>query len=73
MTVASYGARLRESYVILSAEERRNKISSALAAIRVKPDPALLETLVYLTEYPTPVTGSFDPRFLECRGHCPAG
>jgi len=65
VTVASYGARLRESYVILSAEERRNKISSALAAIRVKPDPALLETLVYLTEYPTPVTGSFDPRFLE--------
>jgi len=65
VTAADYAQRLRESYVILSAEERRNKISSALAAIRVKPDPALLETLVYLTEYPTPVTGSFDPRFLE--------
>jgi glycyl-tRNA synthetase beta chain len=32
--------------------------------VRVKPDPALLETLVYLTEYPTAITGSFDPEFL---------
>ena len=31
----------------------------------MKPDAALLETLVYLTEYPTPITGSFDPQFLE--------
>jgi glycyl-tRNA synthetase beta chain len=65
VTTADYVERLRENYVILSAEERRGRISNALAAIRVKPDPALLETLVYLTEYPTPVTGSFDPRFLE--------
>ena len=36
-----------------------------LAGVRVKPDAALLETLVYLTEYPTPITGSFDPQFLE--------
>ncbi len=31
----------------------------------MKPDPSLLETLVYLTEYPTPILGEFDPRFLE--------
>jgi glycyl-tRNA synthetase beta chain len=30
----------------------------------VKPDHALLDTLVYLTEYPTPITGSFDEQFL---------
>ena len=30
----------------------------------MKPDPALLETLVYLTEYPTPIVGGFDPQFL---------
>jgi glycyl-tRNA synthetase beta chain len=36
-----------------------------LAGVRIKPDPALLETLVYLTEYPTPIVGSFDPQFLE--------
>jgi glycyl-tRNA synthetase beta chain len=65
VTTADYAQRLRENYVILSAEERRGRILNALAGIRVKPDPALLETLVYLTEYPTPVTGSFDPRFLE--------
>jgi glycyl-tRNA synthetase beta chain len=65
VTTADFQQRLRDHYVILSAEERRGRISTALAAIRVKRDPALLETLVYLTEYPTPVTGSFDPRFLE--------
>jgi len=31
---------------------------------RLKPDPALLETLIYLTEYPTPILGEFDPQFL---------
>jgi glycyl-tRNA synthetase beta chain len=36
-----------------------------MAGVRVKPDAALLETLVYLTEYPTPITGSFDEQFLE--------
>jgi glycyl-tRNA synthetase beta chain len=51
--------------VILSAEERRNKISNELAGVLVKPDNALLETLVYLTEFPTPITGSFDAQFLE--------
>ncbi len=51
--------------MILSAEERRKKIRGELAGVRVKPDPALLETLVYITEYPTAITGSFDPQFLE--------
>jgi len=65
VTVADYEQRLRDNYVILSAEERRNKISRELAAVRIKKDPALLETLVYITEYPTPITGSFDPQFLD--------
>ena len=70
VTHANYVERLRGHYVILSAEERRVRIQEQLAALRVKPDrvkpdPALLETLVYLTEYPTPITGSFDPQFLE--------
>jgi len=33
--------------------------------VKVKPDPALLETLVYITEYPTPILGGFDPEFLK--------
>jgi glycyl-tRNA synthetase beta chain len=65
VTTADYEQRLRDHYVILSAQERRNKISNELVGVRVKPDNALLETLVYLTEYPTPITGSFDPHFLE--------
>ena len=65
VTIADYEQRLRDHHVILSAEERRHKIRTELAAVRVKPDAALLETLVYLTEYPTPTTGSFDPQFLD--------
>jgi len=64
VTTADYEQRLRENYVILSAEARRHKIRQELAGVRVKPDPALVETLVYLTEYPTAITGSFDAEFL---------
>jgi glycyl-tRNA synthetase beta chain len=65
ITTADYEQRLRDHFVILSAGARREKIQSELAGLRIKPDAALLETLVYLTEYPTPITGSFDPEFLE--------
>jgi glycyl-tRNA synthetase beta chain len=63
----TYEQTLRANFVILSAAERRNKIESEIAAfdVRLKPDPALLETLVYLTEYPTPILGEFDPQFLD--------
>ena len=64
ITAADYEQRLRDHYVILSAEQRREKIRRELAGIPVKADPALLETLVYITEYPTPITGNFDPQFL---------
>lgn len=67
VTIADYEARLRENYVILSAAERRRRIDEGIAALGVKinPDPALLETLTYLTEYPTPILGGFDAAFLE--------
>jgi glycyl-tRNA synthetase beta chain len=70
VTHSNYVERLHDHYVILSAEERRVRIQDHLAALgiesgRVKLDPTLLETLVYLTEYPTPIAGSFDPQFLE--------
>ena len=64
VTVADYEQRLRDHYVILSAEERRTKIQRELKDVATKRDAALLETLVYLTEYPTAITGSFDPEFL---------
>ena len=65
VTIEDYEKRLRDHYVILSAEERRAKDPKELAGVRVKMDPALLETLVYITEYPTPISGSFDAQFLE--------
>jgi glycyl-tRNA synthetase beta chain len=63
VTCADYEQRLRENCVILSADERRERILQGLAGAKV--DAALLETLVYLTEYPTAIEGSFDPAFLE--------
>ena len=65
VTTTDYEQRLRDHYVILSAEERRSRIRDGFAANRVKSDAALLETLVYLTEYPTPISGEFDRQFLE--------
>jgi len=38
VTTADYEQRLRENYVILKAEERRQKIHNELAQVRVKPD-----------------------------------
>jgi glycyl-tRNA synthetase beta chain len=64
ITTADYEQRLRDHFVILSAEQRREKIRSELAGTPVKADPALLETLVYITEYPTAITGNFDSQFL---------
>jgi glycyl-tRNA synthetase beta chain len=65
VTTADYEQRLGDHGVVLSAQERRNRIRAGLAGIRIKPDDKLLETLVYLTECPMPIQGSFDPRFLE--------
>jgi glycyl-tRNA synthetase beta chain len=62
---ADYEQRLRDHYVILSAEQRRAKIRKELTGVPVKMDAALLETLVYITEYPTAITGNFDAQFLE--------
>jgi len=64
VTTADYEQRLRDHYVILSAEQRREKIRHELACVAVKVDAALLETLVYITEYPTAIAGAFDSQFL---------
>ena len=61
VTTADYEQRLSDHGVVLSAEERRNRIRQGMAGIRIKPDDALLETLVYLTECPMPIQGSLRP------------
>ena len=62
---------LGPSGVILSADERRAKIEREIdgliagKGLRVKPDPDLLHTLVYITEFPTPILGSFEEQYLR--------
>ncbi|HLY15782.1 MAG TPA: glycine--tRNA ligase subunit beta [Bryobacteraceae bacterium] len=65
VSVGTYEQTLRDSFVILSAGERRNRINEGIRNFGVRADPSLLETLVNLTEYPTPIAGDFDPQFLE--------
>ncbi len=64
VTVASYREVLRENFVIVSAKERQQRIEAGLSP-QVHHDPELLKTLVYLTEFPTTIHGSFDPSYLE--------
>ena len=71
VTVENFDDQLKANGVILAAEARRTKIETEIAALiegkalRVKPDPDLLHTLVYITEFPTPILGSFDPEYLK--------
>jgi glycyl-tRNA synthetase beta chain len=62
--ISNYVKILRDNFVIVSAEERRARIEAGLAS-NVQKDEELLKTLVYLTEFPTPIRGSFDPAYLE--------
>jgi len=69
---ADYRAKLAENCVVLAAIERRGRIGEGIRAL-VPPDgpssvvanPQLLNTLTYLTEYPTVISGEFDPTFLS--------
>ncbi len=62
--ISSYADILRANYVIVAADERKARIEKALGA-DVQKDEELLKTLVYLTEFPTPIRGSFDQSYLE--------
>jgi len=62
--------KLKANSVLVSAGERRARIESGIQAFmpagkRVRFNPRLLEILVNITEYPTPVLGSFDKSYLE--------
>ena len=62
VTIENYEQRLRENFVILSHQERKQRIQ---AAIGNASDDDLLGTLVYLTEYPSVIAGSFDKEYLK--------
>ncbi len=65
-----YEAKLKSNFVIARPEARRKKIESEIAAfekrkgMRAHEDKALLELVTYLNEYPTVISGDFDPAFL---------
>ncbi len=66
VTYENFEQQLRANFVILSADERRKRIQAV--PTKYKPDEDLLDVLVNLTEWPTPITGNFDPSFLDLPG-----
>jgi glycyl-tRNA synthetase beta chain len=71
VSVSNYEAKLAADKVLVRAAERRQRIEIGIAQLldgkpfAIKPDPALLDTLVYLTEWPTPILGSFSESYLS--------
>jgi glycyl-tRNA synthetase beta chain len=69
--VGSYFCRLDKHGVILYQDERRKQILENIKKIetenglKVEIDNDLLEEIVTITEYPTPLLGTFDEKFLE--------
>jgi glycyl-tRNA synthetase beta chain len=71
ISIETYRDRLKDNGVLLSSEVRRLKILAEVDALlqvhklQLKEDPELLDTLTFITEYPTAILGSFDPAYLE--------
>jgi glycyl-tRNA synthetase beta chain len=67
---SNYEERLEKNGVILSAEKRRKRIQDGIrkllrgTGLSLIPDDDLLNDIVYLTEFPTPILGGFDEKFL---------
>lgn len=69
-SVEEYRSGLRSNAVLLSAEERASKIVAEAETLlppgsRLRRNERLLQTLVFETEYPTAVLGSFDKSYLD--------
>jgi len=68
---ANYEERLEKNGVLLSAAKRRKRITDGIKKVlkgkglTLIPDESLLDDLVYLTEFPTPILGTFKEEFLE--------
>ncbi|MFZ2872228.1 glycine--tRNA ligase subunit beta [Zavarzinia sp.] len=67
---ADYQARLRAAYVIIDPDERKKIIwadaekIAAQAGLEVTPDPALLDEVAGLVEWPVPLMGRIDDAFM---------
>ena len=66
-----YREKLKSDFVIADYEERRSKITEQIKQLEkehqwsVPVDPALLEEVTNLVEYPTVLYGSFDEKYLQ--------
>lgn len=69
--IDNYEKLLEENYVVLDQNKRRDKIkyeSTRLAKTlggEIEKDPALLEELTYIVEYPNPIVGSIKEKYLS--------
>lgn len=70
-SIAQYLQVLKDGYVILSAQERRDKILQEISQIQkekniqVEIDEDLLSEVIAITEYPKALYGEFEKTFLE--------
>ncbi|HET6182252.1 MAG TPA: glycine--tRNA ligase subunit beta [Acetobacteraceae bacterium] len=68
---ADWQERLAEHRVLVRAEERRHRIAAGLAAeaaardLMLVDDPALLDEVAGLVEWPVPLLGRIDPAFMD--------
>jgi glycyl-tRNA synthetase beta chain len=68
---ADYVAKLRQAFVIVDPAERATIIAEKLAALAaaeglaVKDDPGLLDEVVGLVEWPVPLIGTIDDKFMD--------
>ncbi len=70
-SAAEWQAGLLAKRVIVSADERRRRVEQGVAALaaaqelEVVPDPALLDEVAGLVEWPVPLLGRIDPAFMD--------
>lgn len=68
---ADYRARLQDAFVLLDRAERKARIAAGAKALAeaeglvVAPDDELLEEVAGLVEWPVPLIGTIDDRFME--------
>jgi glycyl-tRNA synthetase beta chain len=66
-----YAQRLRASFVLVRADERRKKIETELRhlagskGLHVHEDAHLMDLVTYLNEFPTAILGKFDSNYLD--------
>lgn len=70
-TFEAYKAALEAAFVLLDPDDRRARIEAGIDRLaaergyRVKPDPALLDEVAGLVEWPVPLIGAIDAAFMS--------